>query len=176
MTMATGGDPDGDGFEEAFASLFLPAFRIAHRILGDTDEAEDVAAEALARALRRWPKVSALGHRDAWVLRVAANVAIDRARRVRRGQMLKLPAASAAMADPTESVVVRLALVSALRTLSRRQREVVALRYLADLNQADVAVSLGISENSVKKHAQRALAALRVSLGTTWEEATLALD
>lgn len=168
---------DPGGFEAAFSSLFLPAFRVALRILGDVEEAEDAAAEALARALRAWPRVSTLPHRDAWVMRVAANVAIDRARKVRRQQLLNPHGDIAAgVADPMDSAVMRLALVTALRSLSRRQRQVVALRYLAGLRETDVASALGISPNSVKKHAQRAIAALRDRLGTTWEEAALALD
>ena len=54
-----------------------------------------------------------------------------------------------------------------LRSLSRRQREVVALRYLADLPEADVARALGCSVGTVKQHASRGLAALRVALGPT---------
>ena len=56
------------------------------------------------------------------------------------------------------------------------QGEVVALRYLADLPEADVAKSLGISLNSLKKHSARAVAALRSRLGPDWQEANLALE
>ena len=59
----------------------------------------------------------------------------------------------------------RAELVEVLRSLSRRQREVVALRYLADLPEADVARALGCSIGTVKQHASRGLAALRVALG-----------
>jgi DNA-directed RNA polymerase specialized sigma24 family protein len=52
-----------------------------------------------------------------------------------------------------------------LRGLSRRQREVVALRYLADLPETDVARALGCSVGTVKQHASRGLAALRAALG-----------
>ena len=73
----------GDTFEAAFAELMLAAFRVAVRILGNVAEAEDVAAEALARALRSWDRVGALPYRKAWVVRVASNLAIDRIRRRR---------------------------------------------------------------------------------------------
>ena len=55
----------GESFEEAFPELVLPAFRVALRILGDVTEAEDVAAEALARALRSWDRVRDLPYRTA---------------------------------------------------------------------------------------------------------------
>lgn len=62
--------------------------------------------------------------------------------------------------DPVDHVE----LVAALRSLPRRQREVVALRYLADLPEAEVAALLGCAPGTVKQHAHRGLAALRRSL------------
>jgi RNA polymerase sigma-70 factor (sigma-E family) len=150
-----------DGFEEAFDALFAAARRIAVRLVGSGAAADDVAAEALARTYARWSKVRDLDYRDAWVMRVAANVALDVLRRSRR----PLPAPAAAEDDPAEAAVTRLALVHALRRLPRRQRDVVVLRYLADLSEADVAQSLGVSAGSVKQHAHRAVDALRRALG-----------
>ena len=158
-------------FEEEFSDLFLPAFRVALRLLGSIEEAEDVAAEALARALRSWDRVGELPYRKAWVAKVASNLAVDKLRR--------RPAAIAPpdhVPDMAEAVALRLAVGAALTALPRRQRQVIALRYLADLSEADVAVSLGISSNSVKKHSARAVAALRSRLGPDWQEANVALD
>ncbi len=64
----------------------------------------------------------------------------------------------------------------AMQAIPRRQRQVVALRYLAGLSEGEVAGSLGISRNSVKKHTGRAVAALRLRLGPEWQEASLALE
>ena len=58
----------------------------------------------------------------------------------------------------------RVDLHRALDTLSRRQREVIVLRFLADLPEADVAKALGCSVGSVKQHASRGLAALRTTM------------
>ena len=158
-------------YEAAFAELVLPAFRVALRILGNYSDAEDVAAEAMARALRSWDRVGAMPHRRAWVVRVAANAAIDRARRH------PPPARSSDyVPDVGETVALRLALSAALRTLPRRQREVVVLRFLDDLSEAEVARSLGISLNTVKKHTARAVGALRTRLGPDWQEGNLALE
>ena len=78
--------------------------------------------------------------------------------------------------DPAEAVTLRLALGAALRQLPRRQGQVVALRYLGGLTEAEVARSMGISLNSVKKHTTRAVSTLRSRLGTDWQEADLALE
>jgi DNA-directed RNA polymerase specialized sigma24 family protein len=77
---------NGDAeFDEAYGPLFLRAATLAYRLLGDRASAEDVAAEALARTYARWSRLEGLAYRDAWVLRVTTNLAIDAARRRPRG-------------------------------------------------------------------------------------------
>ncbi len=71
---------------------------------------------------------------------------------------------------------VRVALASALALLPSRQRQVVVMRYLADIPEAEVATSLGVSLNTVKKHASRGVNALRESLGSKWQESDFAAD
>ena len=164
----------GEEFEEAFPGMFLVAYRVAYRVLGDVTRAEDAASEALARALVSWRRVGHMEHRNGWVARVAGNVAIDEIRRARRRR--EVPEAGALLAaDGTEETALRLALGAALAGLSTRQREVISLRYLADLDEFEVSRALGISVNSVKKHAARGKAALRAGLGPM-QEVSLALD
>jgi RNA polymerase sigma-70 factor (ECF subfamily) len=169
--MSVGATTEGEDFDAAFRELFRPAFRVAYRILGNVADAEDAAAEALARACVRWRRVSVLSYRDAWVMRVAANVAVDMSR-----QRRTLPALSEVLASGQDGVVERVALAAALQALSRRQREVVALRYLGGLPEAEVATTLGISVNSVKTHSLRGLTALRSRLGPDFKEAGVGMD
>jgi RNA polymerase sigma factor (sigma-70 family) len=159
-----------EAFDRAFDELFPRAQRLAHRILGDWQAAEDVAAEAMARACLNWRKVADLPWRDAWVLRVASNLALDVAKRKRPRIPASVPA------DGEEAATLRLALTEAMRALPRRQREVIALRYLSDLSEADVASALNISPGSVKTHTSRALAALRTRLGDDTEEVPVVLN
>jgi RNA polymerase sigma factor (sigma-70 family) len=76
--------------------------------------------------------------------------------------------------DLADDLAVRAALNEALGKLPKRQREVVALRYLADLTESDTASVLGLTVGSVKQHAHRALQAMRERLGNDatfgWEE------
>ena len=148
-------------FRAAYVELFPLAFRVAVRLVGDVSTAEDVAAEALARAYARWEHVENLPYRDAWVLRVASNVAIDVTRRRRR----RVAPVAVAEADPSDAAATRVALVAALRALPDRQRDVVVLRYLSDLPEEAVAASLGISAGTVKTHLSRGLTSLRRLLG-----------
>lgn len=150
-------------FESAFGELFPRSYRVAARILGEGADAEDAAAEALARAHASWKKVGTLPYRDAWVLRVTANVAVDMARKRHL-----LPEPSVAPSDEDQTVL-RVALVAALSAVTRRQREVVVLRFLEGLPEADVARALGISVGNVKKTTHRAMGKLREHLGAEWQ-------
>jgi len=144
-----------DDFDAEFDNLWGRAYGVAYVVLGDRAESEDVAQETLARALVRWKKVSA--YAEPWVVRVAGNLAIDRVRRQQRTR--GLPASHVPGVDAQ-----RVDLQRALLALSPKQREVVVLRYLVDLPEAEVAETLGCSVGTVKTHASRGLAALRKSL------------
>jgi RNA polymerase sigma-70 factor (ECF subfamily) len=147
-----------EGFDTAFPGLFAQAYQVAFRILADRGDAEDVAQEALARAVLRWRSLA--DKPGGWVATVAANLAIDRYRRRRRSTLVP-PLAISAL-DPNASL--RLDLVRALRHLPRRQRQVVVLRYLADWSEQDVALELDCSVGAVKAYGARGLQALRAGL------------
>jgi RNA polymerase sigma-70 factor (ECF subfamily) len=147
-------------FDAAFPALFNKAYKVAFRILGDRGEAEEAAQEAVARAYERWDKLAPGGVPLGWVARVSANLAIDTWRR--RG---RLGGVTSEQAREDPSAADRVALVRVLQDLPRRQREVVVLRFLADLPEAEVAACLGIGTGSVKQHSSRGLAHLRAALG-----------
>ncbi|HEX7167222.1 MAG TPA: sigma-70 family RNA polymerase sigma factor [Acidimicrobiales bacterium] len=157
-----------EAFEAVYWPLFLRAFRLAYRIVANRAEAEDIAAEALARAHLHWSKVGTLPYRDAWVLRVASNLSRSAVRRRRRDPD---PSFAAPFDD---AVVVRAAVDAAVSSLPRRQREAISLRFLAGLDLDEIAACLGISTESTRTHIRRGLGALRTQL--TLEESDLALD
>ena len=150
-----GGIERDEQFEAAFVELHPRARRLALRIVGDPAVADEVAAEAFARAFADWKRLRSVDYLDAWVLRVTTNVALHVAMR------RKVQLAPPAPLDPVDGVAVRVGLVAALRRLPARQREAVALRYLADMSEDDVARSLGVSAGTVKQHVHRGLASLR---------------
>jgi RNA polymerase sigma factor (sigma-70 family) len=106
-----------------------------------------------------WARVRRYEYRDAWVARVATNLTI---KSLRRAAPIPAPAAI----DPSDETALRLALVDALGHLPKRQRETVALRYLADLSIDDVARTLGVSAGTVKQSVHRALRTLRDRVDT----------
>jgi len=160
-------------FDAFFDLVFPQAEKVARRITGDRAAAEDIAAEALARAFARWARLQRHPSPEAWVLRATINLAVDRSRR--RGNAAskahQLGAAGAGGADVAgvgaDLLAIRMALTEALHRLPKRQRHVVAMRYLADMSEADVADALGISRGSVKTHLSRALSKLRIDASLT---------
>lgn len=155
-------------FERFFRSVLPRAIAAAQRVSGDRGSAEDAAVAALAKAHRRWTRLSHQSWREAWVLRVAVNEAIDTLPR-----RLVLPVVLDTQ-DHSDEVVLRLTLRSALRSLPRRQQEVIALRYLVGLSEVEVARTLDISHGSVKTHLRRGLSVLRRAVGPPMEEDHLA--
>ncbi len=162
-TLPASGPPS---FDERFDALATLSYRVAYRMVGSREDARDIAQEAMARAYARWPKVR--DKAGGWVGQVTTNLALDLLRRRSR----PVPAPSEPVSDPAGRTAERADLVVALRRLPRRQRDVVVLRYLADLPEAEVASTLGCTAGTVKQHAHRGLAALRASLELT----TTALD
>ena len=141
-------------FDEAFWRLTDRAHRTAYRVLGIAAEAEDVAAETMARAALRWERLDTPA--DGWVVTVAARLAIDRQRRAWRSLPL-----TEDHEGPPDDVAARVDLLHALAALPKRQREVLALRFLSDYSEGETSELLGCSVSSVRTHAARGLARLR---------------
>ena len=141
-------------FDDSVVALYAVAYRVGYRMLGSRHDAEEVAQEVCARALDRWSKIEA--YAEPWAARSASNLVLDRLRRTRRW----IPRAPSVQPPPDGE---RVDLVRALRSLPRRQRDVIVLRYLGDFSEEEVASKLGCSLGTVKQHAHRAMLALRAT-------------
>jgi RNA polymerase sigma factor (sigma-70 family) len=140
--------------------------------VGDRDTAQDLVAEAFARAWASWRTVSRHPAPAAWVVRTALNAGISRWRRRRREVPvpdLALVADRAASGEVSGSSVDP-RIMAALLRLPARQRQVVALRLFLDLDTAGTAQVLGIAPGTVQAHLGRALAALRDDLVPTRQQ------
>lgn len=126
---------------------------------GHLDEAADIADEALARALERWPAVSGMASPDGWAFQVAYNLVRRRARRRKLEEtLLRRFPARPADGDLPAPAGEAWAIVAGL---PRRQREVVVLRFVADLPEDHIAAALGIARGTVSStlaDAKRSLA------------------
>jgi RNA polymerase sigma-70 factor (sigma-E family) len=148
-------------FEEFYDANRDACLRAVLASTADHRVAEDLVAEAFARAWMRWSRVRRHPAPRAWVVRTALNAGISRWRKQRREQPLADEDIAAAEAG---SHKVDASLLAALRRLPQRQREVVALRVFLDLDIAETARTLGIAPGTVTAHLSRAIAALRHDL------------
>src|SRR5262249_54201786 len=124
--------------------------------------AEDAVQEALARAWERSERGERIESLPAWVTTVATNLIRSGLRRIRAERRAR---SRAQLSSPAPNVDVRVDIATALKTLPRRQREATVLRYYLDMDVADVARTLRVSEGSVKTTLYRARQALAVRLG-----------
>jgi RNA polymerase sigma factor (sigma-70 family) len=134
--------------------------------VGDRDVAQDLVDEAFARAWASWRSVSRHSAPAAWVVRTALNASISRWRKCRREVSLPEPGKVAdlvAVQEATDSPLDP-RIMAALTRLPARQRQVVAMRLLLDLDTSTTAEVLGISPSAVKAHLARAIAVLRSDL------------
>jgi len=133
--------------------------RLACLLLDDRGSGEEVVQEAFVRVYQSWGRVD---QPLAYLRRTVMNLARSRMRRRlvarRRVEPVAVPDLSAderlVLLDDQQEVL------DAMRSLPRRQRECLVLRYYLDLSESEIASTLGISNGSVKSHASRGLAAL----------------
>ena len=135
---------------------------VAYRI-GDGPDAEDVTSETFERALRyRRSYDAAKGEPAAWLIGIARRLIAERPRPP--SDPTPDPPAVAASGDVEEETVRRLSLTAAVAELDEHDRELIALRYGADLTARRIGELLGMRPNAVEVALHRALARLRASL------------
>jgi RNA polymerase sigma-70 factor, ECF subfamily len=135
---------------------------VAYR-MGDGPEAEDVTGEVFERAVRyRSTYDPRRGGPLPWLIGIARRCIAGRRRAPRPG--VSAEAEQAAPGDLEASVVERLTLAAALSSLDDRSRELLALRYGADLSARQIGIILGLKTNAVDVALHRALARLRMLL------------
>jgi RNA polymerase sigma-70 factor (ECF subfamily) len=151
--------PEDARYEAFFREQFPKVARTAALVMGDVHEGMDVAQDALARAYQHWRKVSAMDRPDAWVHRVATNLALSRLRRRRRRERAIPSPPSVEPPDPTNAD-----LFEAVRSLPPAQRSVIALRFYLDWSVDDVADALGKKPGTVRALTHQGMERLRALL------------
>jgi RNA polymerase sigma-70 factor (sigma-E family) len=151
-------------FAEFFQASWQPCLRAVLTVVGSPQLAEDQVAEAFAKAWASWRKVRRHPAPRAWVVRTALNTGASWWRRRSR----ELPLDDHDLTAPGDlSAGLDASLLTALRSLSPRQREVIALRIFLDLDTDTIARQLGIEPGTVRMHLSRGVTALRRELSTT---------
>jgi RNA polymerase sigma-70 factor (ECF subfamily) len=166
-------------FEEEALELADQVYRVARRLVGSREEAEDLVQETYARAFRSWRSYTPGTNMRAWLLRILTNLNVDRGRKIQRTPPMqpleesdyylanKLASAAGEEALEQDQVVERLSqdsIVHALAEISPQFRDVVVLVDIGDFSYADAAEILDIPMGTVMSRLHRGRRALKQRL------------
>jgi RNA polymerase sigma-70 factor (sigma-E family) len=160
---------------DLYAAHWVALVRLAHLLLRNRSRAEEVVQDAFVAAYPRLARLREEGNALAYLRRSVVNGCRSEFRHLGVEERYLTTATGSADApgrtsgESAEAAAVRhgddAALLAAVHQLPPRQREVLVLRYYADLSERQIAETLDISPGSVKAHAFRALTTLRGTLG-----------
>jgi len=171
-------------FEEEALELADQVYRVARRLVGSREEAEDLVQDTYARAFRSWRSYTPGTNMRAWLLRILTNLNIDRGRRVQRSPDMqpleetdyylanRVAESQGEQALEQEKVVESLSqdsIVNALSSLSHNFRDVVVLVDIGEFSYADAAQILDVPIGTVMSRLHRGRRQLKQRLA---EEAT----
>jgi len=168
ISRARGGDRDAFG---ALVEQYRDnVYRLAYRMCGNAYDADEAAQEAFVAAWRALPNFRGDAKFSTWLYRLTTNAAIDVMRREKRhqtvgdGEMVDLADDADSPQETVERTEQQEAVQKALATLSEEYREVLLLRYMEELDYAEIAEVLQLPSGTVKSRINRAKAALKTAL------------
>ncbi|WP_371787730.1 SigE family RNA polymerase sigma factor [Streptomyces griseoaurantiacus] len=165
MTGAMGNSGSARDFEAFVEACGPRLLRMAWLLTGDPHQAEDLLQTALAKVWPKWPRI-AEEHPEAYVRKTLVTTHASWWQRRWRGEVPhgELPDRPST-GDAFAAVDLEQTLAAAVRSLPRRQRAVLVLRYLEDLSVEETAQIMGCRSGTVKSQSVKALRTLRTALG-----------
>jgi RNA polymerase sigma-70 factor (ECF subfamily) len=145
-------------------------YRVAHSVLRNSAEAEDVVQDTFVRVLQQKGKLAGIVELRPWLVRIAWNLALDRRRRVRPQQMDEEFSAGLAASEMGADLALAEAgrmkqVLDGIERLPGKEREALLLSAMEELSTAEIGKLLGRSESSVRSLLFRARTRLRQRLG-----------
>lgn len=151
---------------QIYSAHYRSLVRLSALLIRDAGAAEEIVQDAFVAMHGKWRRLRDPDRALAYLRQAVVN----RSRSWLRHRVVTDKHASRAMPDAASaedgamSLLDQQTVLTALRRLPERQREVLVLRYYADLSEAEIADTIGISRGAVKSHASRGLAAIRTTL------------
>jgi RNA polymerase sigma-70 factor (ECF subfamily) len=158
---------DGSAWEQLVRQHQEAVFRLAYLLLGDADEAEDVAQETFIRAFRALDRFDTSRPLRPWLLRITTNLAYNHRRSIgrylaaARRMFLFTPESVTSIEGQSSQHWDAQLLWQAVRRLNAVDQQVIYLRYFLDLSEAEMATTLNIASGTVKSRLHRAMRRLR---------------
>jgi RNA polymerase sigma-70 factor (ECF subfamily) len=166
---------DGEAFRALVEQHSRSVFRLAFRMTGNAQDAEDVVQESFLRAYRQLGRFESRAHFGTWLYRITANCAVDlmRSKQARHDQSRAEPLDEAAdtttseLPDPERmagSAEIQRRVASALEALSPLERAAFTLRHYEGRSIDEISRALGLSTSAAKHSVFRAVKKLRIAL------------
>ena len=158
---------DRDAYEALARAASRRLYLVAHRIVRDTDRAEDAVQQALVAIWRELPNLRDPDRFESWAYRVVVRACLAETRRTRRLGVSVSPLtvdAPASGRDGIAEVAVRDELDRAFRQLSPEHRAVIVLHHYVGLSLGEIAEVLGIPYGTVGSRLHHATRAMRASI------------
>lgn len=156
-----------DEFRVLVEKYSRAVFRLAYRMTGNEQDAEDVVQEAFLRAFKQLNRYESRSSFSTWLYRIAANYSLDLIRARRKTD----PVEDMVLAEPAagperlaESGQVQATLDIALASLTQQERTAFVLRHYEGLSIEEISGTLGINNNAAKHSVFRAVQKLRKAL------------
>jgi RNA polymerase sigma-70 factor (ECF subfamily) len=158
-----------DDFDRLYAATYPRVFATLLAILQNRAAAEDATQEAYLRAFRAWNRWRGEAPAEAWIHRVALNVAFSHRRRERIHEVGELirRLGRPSPRDPTDEV--RTDLARELRALPPKQAAAVVLRYMHGFTNREIAHALNVPERTIASRLAAAKRRLRARLGDQFQ-------
>lgn len=155
---------DRDDFDRLYRESYPRELATLVAILGEQAAAEDCLQEAYVRAFDSWERWRRDGPAEAWLHRIALNVAFSFRRRERIRAAGELVRRLGRPAEPEFAPELRSELLKALRSLPPKQASAIVLRHLHGYSNREIGIALGIPERTVASRLAAAKSALRRAL------------
>lgn len=159
------------GDEAALARIYdayaKPIYRYHYSRVGNPADAEDLTSQTFMAVLEALPRYQHRGRFTAWMFQIARNKAMDLFRRNHNVSDMTESLADTAQADVLEVIYrneARMHLTTLLRSLEEEERELLRLRFNAELSFMQIGQLLGRSEDAVRKSIRRILDRLAVQM------------
>ncbi|MBR5571766.1 MAG: sigma-70 family RNA polymerase sigma factor [Oscillospiraceae bacterium] len=168
LSRARGGD--SAAFGELVEHYRDNVYRLAYRMCGNAHDADEAAQEAFIAAWRALPNFRGEAKFSTWLYRLTTNAAIDLMRREKRHSaadieaLPEMPDESDSLQQQVERTEQQQAVQQALSSLSEEYREILLLRYMEELDYAEIAEVLRLPSGTVKSRINRAKSALKTAL------------
>ncbi len=164
MRPATTWDAD-EAVTQIYTTHYRALVRLSALLVRDVQAAEEIVQESFIAMHGSWRRLRDPDRALAYLRQVVVNRSRSalRHRKVTEKHAPRPMPHAASAEEGAMGALEHQAVLTALRKLPERQREVLVLRYYADLSEAEIAETIGVSRGAVKSHASRGMAAVRTT-------------